>query len=158
MRRIACVRVAMVMLGALLGACAALPPGWEQPRISISDVTVKDAKLFEQVYNLELRVQNPNDLDLAVNGLTFDLELNGKSFASGVSDHRLTVGRLSSGVVRVEAITTLVGFIRQIIGLAKANRVAVDYRIRGTLYVGAPSFKLPFDDSGSIDFPIPSQQ
>jgi LEA14-like dessication related protein len=55
---------------------------------------------------LELRIQNPNDTDLDVTGLKFDLDINDKFFGSGISDQRLTIGRLSSGVIRVEAVTT----------------------------------------------------
>jgi len=36
----------------------------ERPRINIANVIPRDIKLFEQVFDLELRIQNPNDTPL----------------------------------------------------------------------------------------------
>jgi hypothetical protein len=41
----------------------------ERPRINIANVIPRDIKLFEQVFDLELRIQNPNDTPLEINGL-----------------------------------------------------------------------------------------
>lgn len=145
----------VVGLSGLLAACASL--SLEPPRINIANVTMKEMKLFEQVYDLELRIQNPNDSDLDVTGLNFDLDINDKFFGSGISDQRLTISRLSSGLIRVEAVTTLVGFARQVLGVATAGLTRVSYRIKGTLFVGTPTTRLPFDDKGEMDFPVASQ-
>ncbi len=145
----------VVGLSGLLAACANL--FLEPPRINIANLTMKEMKLFEQVYDLELRIQNPNDSDLEVTGLTFDLDVNDKFFGSGLSDQRLTIGRLSSAVIRVEAVTTLVGFARQVLGAATTGLTRVSYRIKGTLFVGTPTTRLPFDDKGEMDFPVASQ-
>jgi len=82
-------------------------------RINIANVIPRDIKLFEQVFDLELRIQNPNDTPLEINGLAFELELNDKRFATGVSNQSLVIDRLSSDVIHVQAITTLVGFLRR---------------------------------------------
>jgi LEA14-like dessication related protein len=155
MRSVNGIRAAAVGLCGLLAACASL--SLEPPRINIANVSLKEAKLFEQVYDLELRIQNPNDSDLDVTGLRFDLDINERFFGSGLSDQRLTIGRLSSGVMRVEAVTTLVGFARQVLGAATTGLTRVSYRIKGTLFVGTPTGRLPFDDKGEMDFPVASQ-
>ena len=94
----------------------------ERPRINIANVMPRDIKLFEQVFDLELRIQNPNDTPLEVNGLAFELELNDKRFATGVSNQSLVIDRLSSDVIHVEAITTLVGFLRQVAEYQQTQR------------------------------------
>ena len=114
--------------------------------------------LFEQVFDLELRVQNPNDLSLEINGLAFKLEVNGKRFATGVSDQNVTVSRFSSAVLHVEAITTLWGFLRQIAEYQQTRTPRVTYRLKGSIYSGSPSVKLPFDDSGEFNVPIEPTQ
>jgi hypothetical protein len=63
----------------------------ERPRINIANIVPREIKLFEQVFDLELRIQNPNDTPLAVNGLAFELELNDKRFATGVSNQSLVI-------------------------------------------------------------------
>ena len=143
-----------VTLAFILFSCATLHQTMERPRINIADIMPREIKLFEQVFDLELRIQNPNDVPLAVNGLAFELELNDKRFATGVSNQSLVIDRLSSDVVRVEAITTLVGFLRQVAEYQQTKDPRLTYRIKGTLYSGSPSIKLFFDDSGEIKIPI----
>ena len=92
MKFIAC---ALCLLTPFLGftGCSGLFQTLERPRINIANITAQDVKLFEQVFDLELRVQNPNDLSLEINGLAFELEVNGKRFATGVSSRRAARSR-----------------------------------------------------------------
>ena len=134
--------------------CSTMQQAMERPRINIANVTPREVKLFEQVFELELRIQNPNDLPLAINGLAFEMKLNDRRFATGVSNESFVVDRLSSGVIRVEALTTLWGFIQQVAEYQRTKAPRVAYRLRGNLYVGSPSVKLSFDDSGEIHIPV----
>ena len=145
----------VVILSSLVG-CASMRHGMESPRINISNVTPREVTFFEQVFDLELRIQNPNDSPLEISGLAFDLELNDRRFATGVSKQSLFVDRLSSGVIRVEALTTLWGFIQQVAEYQRTKAPRVAYRLKGNLFVSSPSFKLPFDDRGEIQIPVES--
>ncbi len=126
----------------------------KRPRIIIVNVTPREVKLFEQMFELELRIQNPNELPLAINGLAFELELNNRQFATGMANESFVVDRLSSGVIRVEAFTTLWGFMQQVAEYQRTKAPRVSYRLSGNLYVDSPSIKLPFDDSGEIHIPV----
>jgi LEA14-like dessication related protein len=152
-------RWCLIALILLLSGCAALYQSMERPRINIANVMPRDIKLFEQVFDLELRIQNPNDTPLEVNGLAFELELNDKRFATGVSNQSLVIDRLSSDVIHVEAITTLVGFVRQVAEYQQTQNPRLTYRIKGSIYSGSAGTKLHFDDSGEIKIPIePTKQ
>ena len=147
-------RWSLIVLVLFLLGCAALFETMERPRINIANVVPRDIKLFEQVFDLELRIQNPNDTPLEVNGLAFELELNDKRFATGVSNQSLVIDRLSSDVIHVQAITTLVGFLRQVAEYQQTKDPRVTYRIKGSIYSGSAGTKLHFDDSGEIKIPI----
>jgi LEA14-like dessication related protein len=151
---------ALCLLTAFSGfaGCSGLFRTLERPRINIANVTAKEIKLFEQVFALELRIQNPNDLPLEINGLAFELEVNGKRFATGVSKQKVTVDRLSSAVIHVEAMTTLWFFLRQIAEYQQTRTPRVTYRMKGTIYSGSPSVRLPFDDGGEFNIPIEPTQ
>ena len=136
--------------------CSLLFQTMERPRINIANVTPREIKLFEQVFDLELRIQNLNDSPLPVNGLSFELEIDNKPFATGVSNQNVTVDRLSSAVIHVEAITTLWGILRQIADIQKTQTPVVTYRMKGTIYSGEPSTKLRFDDSGEFKVRVDS--
>jgi len=144
----------LLALAFLLANCAAFQQNMERPRINIANVMPREIKLFEQMFDLELRIQNPNDTPLEVNGLAFELELNDKRFATGVSNQSLVIDRLSSDVIHVEAITTLVGFLRQVAEYQQTQNPRLTYRIKGSIYSGSAGTKLHFDDSGEIKIPI----
>jgi len=99
-------------------------------------------------------VQNPNEAALPIHGLAFELEINDRRFATGVSNENVTVDAFSSLVVRVEAVTSSWGILQQIAQLQRTGTPLVNYRIRGAIYSGSPSVKLPFDNSGEFKTPV----
>jgi LEA14-like dessication related protein len=147
-------RGCLMALALLMFGCAGFYQSMERPRINIANVMPRDIKLFEQVFDLELRIQNPNDTPLEINGLAFELDLNDKRFATGVSNQSLVIDRLSSDVIHVQAITTLVGFLRQVAEYQQTKDPRVTYRIKGSIYSGSAGTQLHFDDSGEIKIPI----
>ena len=66
----------LVVLLAMVG-CAGLSPRLETPKLSIVGVELLKGELFEQRLRARMRVQNPNDRELAVKGITYTIELGG---------------------------------------------------------------------------------
>jgi len=153
MKWIANVLCLLTIVSALSG-CAGLFRAMEHPRINIANITAREVKVFEQVFDLELRIQNPNDSPLEINGLVFEIELNDKRFATGLANQQVTVDRFSSTVIHVQAVTTLWGLLRQIAQYQQTRTPRVTYRIKGAIYSGSPSIRLPFDDSGEFTIPV----
>ena len=105
---------------------------------------------------MQLRVQNPNDKDLVINGTRFDIELNDKQFGNGMSGQTVTVPRFGSEVVNVEVITGLSSLLRQFQELNRSGVGKLRYRLKGTAFVESPgSFKLSFDEKGEVDLALP---
>ncbi len=78
--------IAILAIGLLLAGCAGLGKPLEPPRVSLADIRVEDFTGFETVFQIQLRVINTNDVDLKVKGIEAELEINGQSFAAGVSN------------------------------------------------------------------------
>ena len=136
----------------LIASCSTMPKDFEPPRVHIADLTPKEMAIFEQRFDVKLRIQNPNDVDLSVTGLRFDIDLNEREFANGMSGQRVTVPRFGSEVVDVEVFTTLASFLRQVQDLNAGTGQKVRYRLKGTAFVDSPgTFKAPFDEKGEID-------
>lgn len=148
-------RVAAILPALALWGCATLTGGLEAPRVHVSAIELREATLFEQVYDIRLRVQNPNNQDLPVQGLNFELEINGTTFARGGSAEAVVIPRLSSGVVQVEAISGLGGILQQLMKLQGAAPKSVTYRISGAAFVGPEGWRLPFEDRGEFRLPAP---
>lgn len=144
-------KLAGLLMTALLASCAGLPPGAEPLWVTIADFGVGSASIFEQQFNLTLRVQNPNTDELRIDGIAFELEINDESFARGVGNQAVTVPRFGSSLVAVEAVSSLGGLLKQFGKFAAGGKPAFNYRIKGTLSI-AGGTRVPFDRRGRFDF------
>ncbi len=139
------------MLALLLSGCAGLPAGMEAPSVTIADFGAGGGGFFEQQFNLKLRVQNPNNTELKIDGVAFTLELNNAPFATGVGNQAVTVERFGSAFLPVEGYSSLGSMLRQVGGFLQGDLRALRYRIKGNLSL-AGGLRIPFDRSGEFDF------
>lgn len=144
----ACALAVAMILSALTG-CAGLPPSKETPSVTIAGFNVASISLFEQLLDLQLRIQNPNPDAFQIDGIAFDVLVNGQPFAKGVGNALVTVPRYGSVLMPVEAVTTLSSLTRQVRMLAVSGGSGFDYRIRGTLSL-AGGIRVPFDHRGDF--------
>lgn len=134
-----------------ISGCTSLFWMGEKPRVDIVNIIPKEMRLMEQTFLMELRIQNPTETDLNITGLAFELEVNGQPFAKGVSNQKLEVERLSTRIVEVEAYTGLTSILRQFAEARKGSYSAgFKYRLKGYVYSGSPSFRIPFDETGEV--------
>jgi LEA14-like dessication related protein len=138
------------VLALLVTGCAGLPSGMEAPTVTIADFGAGGGGFFEQQFNLKLRVQNPNNSELKIDGVSFALEVNDAPFANGVGNQPVTVARFGTAFLPVEAYSSLGGMIRQIGGFLQGDKRALRYRLRGSLSV-AGGTRIPFERSGEFD-------
>ena len=108
---------------------------------------------LEQRYAMKVRVLNPNDAEIVFDGVVFDLEINGKPFAKGVSSQSSVIPRFGEAVIDVQVVSGIQNILRQINELAKGNRTALTYRITGRLHSGGLFGFVNFDSSGEITLP-----
>lgn len=149
MNRRAMLQIALALPVALAG-CATIDS--EALRVSLTSVSVAEAALLEQKYVLRVRLQNPGDRAVTLDGFVYDLTLNGRAFARGVSDQKVVVPRFGEALVDLPAVGSTGAVIRQIIELGGGRR-QVDYRLTGRANEGGA--RLRFDGQG--DIPIPKQ-
>jgi len=148
--------VIMTALVLAITACSTMPRDFETPKVSIANIVPKDMTLMEQRFDVQLRIQNPNNFDLGINGARFDIELNGTEFGNGLSGAKVTVPRFSSEVMSGEVITGLGSMIRQAQGLS-SGVTKVQYRLKGKAFAESPgSFVIPFDEHGEINLNVES--
>jgi len=139
--------VLLVALG--LAACSGLPWNAVAPRVSVAEVGIKRLGLLEQRFDVGLRISNPNDFDLTIEALEFELEVNGRPFANGLTRTSTRVPASSSEILRVDAFMQSENLARQLKTLAPDSlKVGVPYRIKGRIKMDKPSGWLPFDHNG----------
>lgn len=122
----------------------------EPPRVALADVRPLGGGLFAQNIRMDLRITNPNDVDLEVDGLRADLNVNGQPFAQGVSDTRVTIPRLNSARVPVTATVSTFDLARQVFNLGGASELT--YELNGTLFLAMLGRRrVDFSRSGTFD-------
>jgi LEA14-like dessication related protein len=141
----------VVILVILVSGCASLFWMGEKPNVEIVSIMPKEMRLLEQTFLMELRIQNPSDTNLDISGMAFELEINGQPFARGVSNQSVTVERLSTKIIQVEAYTGLTSILRQLSEARKGNYTSgFKYRLKGSVHTGSPSFRISFDETGEF--------
>src|SRR5262245_51107187 len=143
---------------ALLAGCASVEP----PSVTLSNIRVEQSTLLEQRFVTTLRVQNPNTFDLNIEGVSFDLQVNDQPFATGVGKGDVVVPAFGSGVVEAEAITTLMGFVRQFQALMRSGSGGpkLSYHLSGKLKLRDRMSSIPFEMRGDdlLQFQRPSNR
>ncbi|SAK54038.1 late embryogenesis abundant protein [Caballeronia pedi] len=122
-------------------------------RVSVAGIEPLEGQGLEMRFAVKLRVQNPNDAPIDFDGVALDLDLNGRAFASGVSDQRGTVPRFGETIVSVPVTVSAFSVARQAFGFANGDTVSkVSYAVRGRLAGGAFG-GARFSDTGYVDLP-----
>jgi LEA14-like dessication related protein len=135
-----------------LGGCAGLF-NREDMRVNVAGIEPLEGQGLEMRFAVKLRVQNPNDSSIDYDGVSLDLDLNGRAFASGVSDQRGTVPRFGETVISVPVTISALSVARQALGYASGDSVSkVSYAVRGKL-AGGPFGGARFDNTGTVDLP-----
>ncbi len=142
--------VALVWTLALAG-CASLS-GVEEPlQVNLADVSMLEFGLVEQKLGLKLRIQNPNNVAVPIEGLSYEFELNGKPFAQGVGHPQTQVPEFGYAEIDTEAVSNLASLFRQLGQLGQEQKLR--YRLKGKLYSDRWQGGHPFETEGEISLP-----
>jgi len=143
-------RLLALFLALGLAACSSLPLNVLAPKVSVADVDIKRLGLFEQNFDVGLRVANPNAFELKIEALEFEFELNGRAVASGQSNVPTLIPAESSSVLRVEAMTRSMSLLQQFKSLPDILKQGVGYRIKGRVKTDKLPGWFPFEHSGVL--------
>lgn len=142
----------LILLSLALTACATFP-NYQQPRVYLTNLQLQQAGLFAQTFLLYLRVDNPNDTAISLNGIDVSISLNGHSLAQGLSNQLVSIPRFGSAAIKVQATTTLISLVQQVLSLQ--NKSKLTYEIAGRLYLdrtlGFNRSSFPFQEEGVLD-------
>lgn len=141
--------LALALLCATVG-CSSLGPKIEAPRLMIVSVSMTSADMFSQQFLLRMSVQNPNDRELTVKGIDYQLFLEGDSFAEGVTNAGFVLPALGETEFDMTVRTNFVSSLGRL--LSRLNgRDQVQYLIEGKVFTSLGMIrKIPFRESGTV--------
>jgi LEA14-like dessication related protein len=135
----------------VLFGCASIPRNLETPQISFVGMRAVDASLFEQRLEVRLRVRNPNDIELPVNGLDVDVELADEPFAQGVSARKFTVPAQGEAEFDMIVTANAAAALFKIASSDRRSREEIGYRLTGKLSTRLGLLRsIPFSETGTL--------
>jgi LEA14-like dessication related protein len=142
-----------LLLAALLAGCATLS-GHDPLNVTVAGIEPLQGEGMELRLLVKLRVQNPNDAPLDYDGVSLNLDVQGRSFASGVSAEAGTVPRFGEAIVTVPVTVSLLRMVRQVMGMLDGQPVdQITYDMSGKLS-GASMFGTQrFSAKGDFQLP-----
>ena len=150
--RITVSRPLLVLLLLGIAGCASVAT-LEVPEVQLTRIQLLEPLpgSLEQRFEVGLRVINPNNRAVTVDGLDFELDLNERRLARGVSNRRFELPRLGEAETSVVITTSMLDVLRQAMVLGSRHDAPLDYRLRGRLHLGSGFVRsIPFDYRGSL--------
>ena len=147
----------MPLLFALLSGCATLSGG-DAPNVRVVGLEPLPSEGLEVRFALKLRVQNPNENALQYDGMSVNLDLDGRGLASGVSNVSGEIPRFSDAVLTVPVSISAFSAIRQLWaragdmqGRGGALGQPIVYSLKGKLGASGGSGVTRFSDKGELN-------
>ena len=121
-------------------------------RINVVGIEPLAGEGLEMRFTVKLRLQNPNETAIEYDGVALALELNGKPFASGVSNQKGSVSPFGETVFSVPVTVSAFAAVRQALGLVDGAKLDnLPYVLRGKLAEGLFG-GMNFTDKGTLVF------
>lgn len=131
----------------LMSACTHVTRETIPPKVKLVGLVLQEAQLFEQRYQLTLRLQNPNEYRIKVRGIDFNVDLNGDSFAQGVTNDSVTLPAYGETTAKVSVSSNILTLMRQL----SENNNDISYRIYGRIKLDNIPMPISFESEGRLD-------
>jgi len=147
-------RVLAICLSLLLSACVSTK--LQAPKLSIVNVGMVSADVFNQQFRIRLHVQNPNDRELPIKAIEYELFLQGDSFAEGISDQPFIVPARGEAEFDTVVRTNFMSSVARLLSKMNSNDDGqVQYNFVGHVQLTKGMLrKIPFSEQGMVDLGV----
>lgn len=142
----------LLSLFMLLTGCQSLRE-LESPDVTLADINLESASLLQQHWALTLSVLNPNDRNITINSLDYEVYLNGARFARGLTGEKVVLNAMSETQVKTRISTNVLSSLKQLQKVQHLQGKPLDYRLTGKARVAGSPIPLHFDQDGQITVP-----
>ncbi|MCG8392242.1 MAG: LEA type 2 family protein [Pseudomonadales bacterium] len=133
----------------MLAGCQTLG-SLEAPEVSVAGIRLNSMTLFEQEWGLTLRARNPNDRELTLKSLDYEIYVNGEKFARGLTGDSVTLPAMGDALVTT---TSLLNSLQQLQKIQQPQGEPLQYRLVGKARVAGVPLPLSFDKEGEMKLP-----
>lgn len=147
--------ILIIALTLFAAGCASLQ-GRDPLQVTVAGIEPLQGQGLELRMLVKLRVQNPNDAPVAYNGLAVEMDVQGKTFATGVSDAAGSVPRFGEAIISIPVTVSAFRMVRQAVGVIQDGGTGkITYELKGKL--NGPTFRSArFSTQGEFNMPATS--
>ena len=142
--------IALCAGSVLAGGCSSFAPKLEPPAVELVSVDLAEAKFRRQRFDIVLRLTNPNDRDIPVKSLDYQIRLAGSDFATGRSTREFTLPAYGEADLQAQLSTDLVKSVFQMLRWMEDSPKELDYEVQGRIDTGGWFGAIPFSESGQV--------
>jgi len=144
--------IASIAAGLMISGCASLQPR-DPLQVTVAGIEPLQGEGFEMRMTVKLRVQNPNDAPVDYKGVAVEMDVQGKTFATGVTNAAGTVPGFGEAVIAVPVTASAFRMARQALGMMSDGGIQkIEYEMKGKLSGGGMSARR-FVTKGQFDLP-----
>lgn len=137
------------LLLALACGCV-VGPRFKEPQLDVVDVEMLKGDLLRQELRVRMRVQNPNNRELPVRGIEYQVQVAGEAFAHGESERDFVVPANGEAQFDVSVTANAAAALLRLLGSGR-KLDAVDYQITGKVMLAKGMLRnIPFDQKGTL--------
>ena len=144
----------LLLTAALITGCTTLGSELVAPSLEVTGVQMLSTDMFAQRFKVRVLVKNPNDLELPIKGLDYQIILMGDSFAEGQSNDVFLLPAGGEAEFDMLVTTNFVSSFGRLLSRVQGGKLEnIDYEITGKVMVDKGMVrKIPFNHRGTVDF------
>jgi LEA14-like dessication related protein len=117
----------------LFSGCATIRSDYEKPKVDVVGITKSETDTTALQFTIQLRIVNPNAETINLQGLYYELSLDGIDIVSGTARDIPPIEGYSDAIVSVSAAPSLVNSIRLASRLLEGTGTEIPYELRAKL-------------------------
>ncbi len=151
----------------LLAGCGGVGYQSMDTRVSLVDIQVLEMRPMETTFQVELRVLNPEETTLIVQGISGDLSIDGRHFASGLTGEQYEIPAYDTATISMPVYASTFDMVTSILQYARQTpdpeeQIApIRYELSGHVRVRHKNSEstrtIPFASKGELNLQGPQK-
>ncbi|WP_440875697.1 LEA type 2 family protein [Thalassotalea sp. PLHSN55] len=122
----------------ILSGCASMNLDYKEPSVEVTSFKMLPANGFEQNFEIGLKLTNPNNFELPINGISYQLNVAGESLAHGVAADIPTAAAFGESRFVVPVSTSLFGGFKVLRSLMSKQGQDISYQLKADIDIDIP--------------------
>jgi LEA14-like dessication related protein len=140
----------LVIFAILLNGCTNLNP-YDAPKVDLIGLEALPNKGNELQFRVQLKIINPNNKDIHLEGVNLNLGLNNYDLISGSNKQQITLPALGEARMQVDLSLSLLNGLGLMHSLMTQGNKPLSYQLEGKLFTAEAWLpNVPFEKSGDI--------